>query len=365
MNPFKLERYFAEFEFSAKHLLSSSDCEPLVLNEMLEMADEESLHLWNNLKLAYTESMGLPLLREEIASMYEGVNPENVIIAGPQEGIFLAMNTTLSVGDEVVVTFPGYQSLYEVALNKNCKVDFWKPDLNHRFHLEQLEELLTPRTKMLVINFPHNPTGALITQEEFKRIILLCEKNDIILFSDEMYRNLEYHQADRLPSVAEAYSNSITLCGMSKSFALPGLRLGWLVIKNPDRLSAIQAYKDYTSICPPAPSEILALIALRNKKEIYDRNMMIIQGNNKLMQEFAGKNQDTIRWIAPKAGSIAFPELLLDKDIEHFCRCLNKRTGIMLLPGSVYNYPGNYFRIGLGRRDFSNGLAEFGKFLKN
>jgi len=361
---FKLERYFAEFEFSAKYLLSSSDCEPLELNEVLQMADDESLKLWNNLKLAYTESQGLPLLRDHIASMYEGIHPDQLIILGPQEGIFLTMSTLLESGDKVVTTFPGYQSLYEVANSKGCKVSYWKPDQNHEFSIQDLELLLGSDTKMLVINFPHNPSGAILNRMQFDKVIELCRKYDIILFSDEMYRYLEYDTEDRLPSVAEVYENSVTLCGMSKTFALPGLRLGWLIIHQADWLQSVQNYKDYTTICPPAPSEILALIGIKNKDQIIKRNLEIIKRNILLMEEFEVSHPDFIRWIPPKAGSIAFPELLLNKDIEQFCRCLIKKTGVMLLPSSVYDYPGSYFRIGLGRNGFDNGLAALDNFLK-
>ncbi|MEA1878231.1 MAG: aminotransferase class I/II-fold pyridoxal phosphate-dependent enzyme [Bacteroidota bacterium] len=364
IDTFKLERYFAEFEFSAKFLLSSSDCEPLGLNELLEMADDESHKQWINLKFAYTESQGLPVLREQIASMYEGIHPDQVIILGPQEGIFLTMNTLLESGDEVGSTFPGYQSLYEVAKSKGCKVSYWKPDQNHEFSIQDLELLVGSDTRMLVMNFPHNPTGAILTRIQFDQVVELCRKHDIILFSDEMYRYLEYDTEDRLPSAAEVNENSVTLCGMSKSFALPGLRLGWLIIHQPDWLQSVQNFKDYTTICPPAPSEILALIGIKNKDQIITRNLEIIRRNILLMEEFEVSHPDFIRWIPPKAGSIAFPELLLSKDIEHFCRCLIKKTGVMLLPSTVYDYPGSYFRLGLGRTGFSDGLAALDNFLK-
>ncbi len=363
MKPFALERYFAEFEFTAKYLLSSSDCEPLQMKEIIEWADEECHGLWNNLKLSYTESLGLPLLRSEIARQYSDISAEHIIVLGPQEGIFLAMNTVLAPGDEVVVTFPGYQSLYEIARSKNCSVKFWKPDQNHEFHLQDLKSLVSPKTRLLVINFPHNPTGALVSKSDFQEIIELCEFNEILLFSDEMYRNLEYNSKDRLPSAAECYANSISLCGMSKSYALPGLRLGWLVVNNKELLVRIQEMKDYTTICPPAPSEILAVIALRNKQKVLDRNLAIIKDNIGLMENFSKTFPEIIRWISPKAGSIAFPELLLEKDIEKFCRYLVEKTGVMLLPGSVYDYPGSFFRIGLGRENFELGLRELRAFL--
>lgn len=361
---FALERYFAEFEFSAKHLLSSSDCEPIALQELLDRADPGSLKLWEHLQLAYTESMGLPLLREVIASLYQGMNASEILVAGPQESIFLAMNVLLEPGEKVVVTYPGYQSLYEIAQSKACKVSFWKPDVNHHFSLADLEPLLDAGTRMLVINFPHNPTGAHLHQIEFNQIIEWCRERNIILFSDEMYRFLEYDSPQRLPSACEVYENSVTLCGMSKSFALPGLRLGWLLTKNKVWLQRIQSFKDYTTICNPGPSEVLALMALKMKDWILNRNLEIIRSNLGLMEQFAQRHSHILRWIPPQAGSVAFPELLINKDIAHFCRCFVEKKGVMLLPGTVYGYPGNFFRLGLGRRNFSEALAIFEEFIK-
>ena len=127
IQPFKLERYFARYEFSAPYLLSSSDCEALTLPELLAMADEQTLGLWNNLKLGYTESQGHHLLREEVARLYQNIQPEELLIITPEEGIFIAMNALLDQGDQVVTTFPGYQSLYEIANAMGCQVSHWLP----------------------------------------------------------------------------------------------------------------------------------------------------------------------------------------------------------------------------------------------
>ncbi len=364
INDFILERYFAEFEFAAKYLLSSSDCEPLAMQKLLNMADPEALGLWSNLKLSYTESLGIPALREEIACMYDGVQPDQVMVTNPEEGIFISMQTLLNEGDEVITTFPGYQSLYEIAVSKGCKVGRWEPDDNNQFSVGELESLLTDKTRMLVINFPHNPTGAHLSRSDFDRVISMVEERNILLFSDEMYRFLEYKEDDRLPSVCEVYKNSLTLCGMSKSFALPGLRLGWLIVHDPEIISRLQSYKDYTTICPPGPSEILSLIALRNRKRIVERNLEIIGKNIDLMEEFAVRNPHFIRWIAPKAGSVAFPEIFVRYEVEYFCRCLTKKTGAMLLPSSVYGYEKNRVRIGLGRSDFELGLKVLEEFVR-
>jgi aspartate/methionine/tyrosine aminotransferase len=351
INPFKLERYFARYEFTAPYLLSCSDCEPLMMNELLGLANESSLDLWNKLKLSYTESQGHPLLRHEIAEIYETIKPEDVVVVSPEEGIFISMNILLKPADHVICTFPGYQSLYEIAQSIGCEVSKWEPTEKGNFAIEDLCELIKDNTRLIIINFPHNPTGQTLAKEDFMQIISLAAEKNITVFSDEMYRLLEYDSIDRLSSVSDIYENSISLFGLSKSFALPGLRLGWLTSKNRQYIQKIISFKDYTTICPPAPSEILALIALQNKEQILGRNLTIIKENLNILENFALKHQHFIRLQKPKAGTICFPELQLKEPVEVFCEKLVNQTGIMLLPATVYNYHRPCVRIGFGRRD--------------
>lgn len=368
INPFKLERYFAQHEFSAPYLLSSSDCEPLKLADLLSLSDRESLHLWENLRLGYTESQGHPLLREEISKLYQNIKLEEILVLAPEEGIFIAMNALLEKGDEVIVTYPGYQSLYELAQALGCSVTKWLPNNKDtrewKFDVDFFKMLIKANTKMLVINFPHNPTGALLSQEDFQKVLVIAKEKNIIVFSDEMYRFLEQDQEDRLPSASELCDNAISLFGMSKTFALAGLRIGWLVTKNKDFLRDFSEFKDYTTICSSAPSEILALMALRVKDLIIKRNLAIIKYNLKLLDGFFSEQAKIFRWSKPKAGTIAFPELLLPQKIEAFSADLMAKKGVMLLPASVYDYPGNHFRVGFGRKNMGKALEKLEDYLK-
>ena len=211
--PFKLERYFAKHEFSAPYLLSCSDCEPLTLNELLSMSDDESLSLWEALWLGYTESQGHPLLREKVAHLYDHIVPGNVLVVTPEEGIFIVTNVVLNPGDHVIVAFPGYQSLYEVARSIGCQVSRWMPQKQQGwvFDLDALKSEIRPNTKLIIINFPHNPTGATISQEDFHELLVLAEERGILVFSDEMYRFLEYQDVDRLESASDLDENVIAL----------------------------------------------------------------------------------------------------------------------------------------------------------
>jgi aspartate/methionine/tyrosine aminotransferase len=364
---FKLERYFAEYEFNVRYILCASDCEPLSLEELLSMADDQCGQLWQNLKLGYTESAGHPLLREEIAELYKSIAPQNVLVLAPEEGIFIAMNALLERGDHVIVTFPTYQSLYEVAGSLGCDVTRWIPEESNgwRFDVKTLKKNIRENTRLIVINFPHNPTGAMISHSEFEEIIKIAEDHNIYLFSDEMYRFLEYDPSKRLPSACELYENAVILFGMSKSFALAGLRIGWLITKNRELNSKFATFKDYTTICGSAPSEILALIGLRAKDKIIRRNLDIIEKNLHLLDKFFERHYSILRWNRPEAGSIAFPKLLANKTSSELCEELIEEESVLLLPEPVYDYNGNNFRIGFGRKNLPEVLERFERYIKN
>jgi aspartate/methionine/tyrosine aminotransferase len=364
--PFKLERFFAQYEFKVKYLLSSSDCESLALAELLHMASPESLPLWQDLRLGYTESPGHPLLRAEVAHLYHHIPAENVIIAAPEESIFIAMQTILSEDDHVITVAPAYQSLYEVARSIGCRVTPWMLNTGvngWRLDLNQLERSITDRTRLLVINFPHNPTGYLPTLGDFEAIVQLALKHDLYIFSDEMYRLLEYEPENRLPSICDIYEKGITLSGLSKSFALPGLRIGWLAAQDHSWTERWLAVKDYTTICNSAPSEILAIIALQNKGQILQRNLDIIQANLARADQFFRQQPDSFSWIRSQAGSVAFPRWLGSGSVEDFCQKLVDQQGVMLVPGSIFDYPGSHFRLGLGRKNFAEGLERVRMYL--
>lgn len=367
IQPFKLERYFAKYEFSSPYLLSCSDCEPLSLRELLSLADGESMKYWNLLNLGYTESQGNPVLRQEITTLYNGVNSDEIVIMAPEEGIFIAMNVLLTKGDEIIVTYPGYQSLYAVAESIGCKIKKWQPksDDSWHFNIEDLETMITSKTKLVIINFPHNPTGTNISKEEQAQLIDLAEKNEVIIFSDEMYRYLEYNEGDRLPSLIEKSDNTIVLGGMSKSFGLAGLRTGWLITKHKDWIEEFIRFKDYTTICNSAPSEVLALIGIRAKDKIIRNNLHLIEQNLQLLNQFFKDYKGYFKWKKPQAGTIAFPEILIDMNVAEFCDRLNHKQGVMLLPGDVYDFEGNHFRIGFGRKDFPLALSKLTEFIKN
>lgn len=368
LNPFKLERYFAEYEFKVKYLLSSSDCESLSMAELLQMASPESLALWQGLKLGYTESPGHPLLRAEVAGLYGRIPANNVIIAAPEELIFIAMQTLLQPGDHVIAVSPAYQSLSEVARSIGCSVTPWPLERDAggwQLDFDRLEQSVTPQTRLLVINFPHNPTGHTLRRSELDALIALAQRHGLYVFSDEMYRLLENDPAVQLPAVCDVYERGISLSGLSKSFALPGLRIGWLATQQTPLLNQWLAFKDYTTICNSAPAEILGIIALQNREQILRRNRDIVRANTALAAQFFADHPDLFAWIPPRAGSVAFPQWLGAGSVAQFCREMLDRLGVMIVPGSIFDFPGNHFRLGLGRKNLGEVLVLIKAWLEN
>jgi len=367
ISPFKLERYFAKYEFKVKYLLSPSDCESLSLGELLQLAAPDSLALWNELKLGYTESPGHPLLRAEVSRLYQNIAPDDVMIAAPEEAIFIAMHTLLKPGDHVIAVFPAYQSLYEIARAIGCDVSAWTFELEAdgwRLDLDQLEQSLTDHTRLLVLNFPHNPTGYLPSRHELDAMIEFARKHHLYVFCDEMYRLLEYAPSRRLPSMCDLYEQGITLSGLSKAFALPGLRIGWLATQDRALLEQWLTFKDYTTICSSAPSEVLGIMALRAQDAILARNLGIIQGNLQVAVQFFADQAERFVWIRPQAGSIAFPKWMADTPVEQFCQGVLDQQGVMIVPGSIFDFPGNHFRLGLGRRNLAEVLRRVSDYIK-
>lgn len=365
IRPFLLERFFAEHEFSTRYLLSSSDCDGWPMAEVLALADAQARGLWERLSLGYTQSPGLPLLRSEIARQYRGVDSQDVLIAAPQELIHLAMHALLRAGDHVICTHPGYQSLYEIAADIGCELEHWRPieAEGWRFDVERLARMIRPDTKLVVVNFPHNPTGALPPLEDFRRVVELVAARGARLFSDEMYRLLEADVRDRLPSACELSERALTLSGMSKAFGLAGIRIGWLVVKDRALRERIAELRDYTTICNAAPSEVLALIGLRAQETILARHRARIAHNMSLLDDFFSRQSASFTWVRPKAGTVGFPAFLRPEPPAEFCARLVREAGVLLLPSTVYDYEPPHLRFGFGREDLPEALNRLEEFL--
>jgi aspartate/methionine/tyrosine aminotransferase len=352
---FALERYFARWEFAVDHLLCASDVQGYPMAELLALADDDTRRMWDGLTLGYTESTGHPLLRAEIASLYEDLEPDDVLVfAGAEEAIFCLANVLLSPGDHAVVTWPGYQSLYEVARAAGADVTLHELREEHGWaiDIDLLRSQVTPSTRLVVVNAPHNPTGMQPDRATFDALVALAEEVGAHLLVDEVYRFLEFDGVERLPAGADASPRGISLAVMSKSFAMAGLRIGWLATRDRDVLERCARFKDYTTICSSAPSEVLALIGLRARETVLARSRSIVADNLVALDTFFDAWSDRFTWVRPRAGSVGFPRLTVPGvSIDAWAAGLVEAEGVLLLPGSQFDYGGNHFRLGFGRAD--------------
>jgi aspartate/methionine/tyrosine aminotransferase len=352
---FALERYFARWEFAVEHLLCASDVQAYPMGELLALADDETRAMWDGLTLGYTESAGHPLLRGEIASLYDALEADDVLVfAGAEEGIFCLANVLLGPGDHAIVTWPGYQSLYEVGratgadvtLHELREAEGWAIDV------DVVRRQVQATTRLIVVNPPHNPTGMLPDRATFDGLVEIAQEAGAYLLVDEVYRFLEFDERDRLPAGADASSRGVSLGVMSKSFAMAGLRIGWLASRDRDLLARCAAFKDYTTICSSAPSEVLALIGLRARDAVLARSRSIIATNLDRLDAFFADWADRFAWVRPRGGSVGFPRVTVPGvAIDAWSAGLVDAEGVLLLPGSQFGFGTNHFRLGFGRVD--------------
>ncbi|MBU6383066.1 MAG: aminotransferase class I/II-fold pyridoxal phosphate-dependent enzyme [Verrucomicrobia bacterium] len=364
---FKLEEFWRKYEFTSPYLLCCSDAETWSLEELLSLADSDSLKLWKSLAFGYTEAPGHPLLRKEIANLYDSLNSEQIFtFAGAEEGIYCTMRVLVEPGDHVITIDPCYQSLTSLpeAFGATITKVQLKPENHWKLDLEEVRKAFRSNTKLLILNYPHNPTGTLLEKKVLEGLISLARKHGTYIFCDEVYRYLEIDETLRMPSIADAYEKGIALNVMTKSFGFAGLRIGWLATQDDAFLHEAGSYKLYTSICNSAPSEILAIMALRAKEKVLQRNRDILLKNLHILEAFIKRNQEYVSWIRPQSGTMAILKLLLPVSVEDFTQDLVRSEGVLIMPGSVFDLPGNFFRIGFGKKNMPEILQRFETYLQ-
>lgn len=365
MRDFELEVYFGKHEFSAPYSLAQSDCETLSIESLLEM-EGGAAEAFQALRLGYSEVTGDPTLRALIASLYETMTPERILThAGAEEAIFAFMQTEVKRGDHLIYMSPTYQSLYSIAQDLGATISPWPlriRDGEWTIDLDELAALIRPETSLIVLNTPNNPTGYQFTREEMVRISEIAAKQDIHVFSDEVYKGLE-REGEARPWSSDLYEKAISLGVMSKAYGLAGLRIGWVATKDMTVLDKMTRFKHYLSICNTVPGEFLAMIALKNGDAILKRNRSIIEKNVSEANRFFERHQDLFENHPPASGPIAFHRLLLPMSSAKFCQRAVDQAGVLLLPGSVFDVKEPYIRMGYGRASFSENLAQLDNWL--
>jgi aspartate/methionine/tyrosine aminotransferase len=369
---FELEVFFSRWEFAARHGLTSSDAESMSLGELLAMGTAEDRAAFERISLGYVPTWGGDELRQAIASTYASLGPENVLaFAGAQEGLYWLMQEAAGPGDHVLLTVPGYQSMESLAQATGAQVTGLAllPESGWILDLDRLKHALRPNTRLVAVNFPHNPSGAVPDPATFEALVGLCETRGIRLFCDEVHRGLELDPTRRLTQAADLSPTAVSLNVTSKSYGLPGLRVGWLASRDRALLARLERRKHYTSISNAGPSEFLAALALRHGEAIQARNRSIIGRNLPLFDAFFARWLELFDWERPQGGCICFPRYKGAEGVETFCQDLVEQAGVLLAPASLFrtslaNTPTDRFRVGVGRSNPEPALEAIERFLE-
>lgn len=367
---FRLESWFSRWEFAARYHLTASDAQSMSLAQLLALAEPADREAFDALHLGYTQTYGAPALREAIASTYQQRDAEDILcFAGAEEGIYIAMRVLLEPGDHAIVVTPNYQAAETIPLSI-CEVTgiALNPDDHWSLDIDDVAAAIQPNTRVVSINFPHNPTGKILERERFDALVALCRKHGIWLFSDEVYHSLGPSGSTHLPQAADVYEKGLSLGVMSKVYGLPGLRIGWIACADRALLQRMERYKHYLSICNAGPSEALALIALKARWTILDGHRKRIDRNLATLDDFFARWPDRFQWYRPDGGCIAYPRYLGPEGVDAFATDLVEQAGVLLLPASNYRSeltatPTDRFRIGFGRADCAEAIQALERYL--
>ena len=353
---FQLERWMTTYELDVDFDITESGIYPMSVRDLIELAPEAErqsvLDQLLDTRLVYSEARGTFELRDVLARTYENSGADNVFITtGAIEANFLLFNVLLNPGDHVVAVHPAYQQLYSVPRGIGCRVDLWRltPESGFIFDLDELERLVRPETKLIVINTPHNPTGAALSDSEMQHIYALAEEHDAWLLCDEAYRWLELPRMEPLAQPGRNLGDRAISTGtFSKPFGLPGLRIGWLVAPE-EIVQQCWELRDYISLSPGKLNDALALHALRHRTQIFERNRAIIEQNLATIDAWVARNDEQVRWTRPHGGLLAMLAYRLDVPSDVLANRLAEEYSVMLAPGSAFDYE-YHLRVGLGQR---------------
>jgi aspartate/methionine/tyrosine aminotransferase len=371
IEPFALERWMSGYEMLVECDVSVGGITPLAMNDLLALEPgEQRAQILDGLlsaRLGYSEARGSLELRSAIAATYRNCSPENILVTtGAIEANFLLFNVLLNAGDSVVVPDPAYQQLASVPRAIGCNVALWhiRPENGFRYDLQALEQLVTPQTRLIVVNVPHNPTGAILLEEELRQVYALAESVGAQVLCDETYRWLAIEGSNPgAPPAFDLGPDGISVGTLSKTFGLPGLRIGWIAAPEPI-IQACWAMRDYISLCPGKLSDALACIAFRHRERIMARNQAIIQQNLQTMQDWLETQNGVFSWTPPRGGLLSMIRYNLDIPSLEFANGLAEEYKVMFVPGIKFGFE-HYLRLGLGQHPaiFTEGLKRAGAYV--
>lgn len=357
---FRQEEFFEDYEFSCELMLALSGAEPMTATELEQIVggrpDLDS-------ELGYTPSSGYPELRDAIAALNPPAERDNVMVTvGAIEALLILHNLLLDPGDEVVCLWPAYQPLYELARGAGGDVRFVELGAGDDFAIDlgAIEDSVGPRTKVVLLNVPHNPTGQTVPPEDLQELARRLAPLGVHLIVDEVFREM---RSGHPPSAWDGQDNLIVIGSMSKSYALPGLRVGWMVA-NPELVVKARQFRKYTSLNPGSRDQLWALAALEHRDAVLQRTWQLTEDGAELATRWIADHREDFELVAPPAGGLFFPRLLRDTPTLDFCAQLVHDTGVLLAPGSVCYESEGFLRLGVATPQLEAGLDRLDGWLE-
>jgi aspartate/methionine/tyrosine aminotransferase len=359
---FALERWMTRWETVVEFDLAESGIKPMMVDELLTLEGRDAaLKQLLAISLGYSEARGTEELRTLIAGLYRDLTPDDILITtGAIEANFLLFNVLLNPGDHVVVVDPAYQQLQSVPKAIGCDVSLWRllPDNAFRYDLDELEALVNVRTRLIVINTPHNPTGSVLTDAEQQRVYQIAERIGARVMVDEAYRWLSLPGREPFAGpVRDLGERGISVGTLSKPYGLPGLRIGWIAA-TAEIVQACWSQRDYISLSPGKINDYLATLAIRNREAIFARTRAIASQNLVTLEQWIREREEMVSWVAPRGGLLGLLHYDINTPSYELADKLAAEASVMLAPGAAFGYE-HFLRIGIGGDSevFREGLA--------
>jgi aspartate/methionine/tyrosine aminotransferase len=364
LKPFLLDAWLDQYEHGIEFNLAASTGPSWKLNEVLALADDESRHRFLNHNLVYSRPAGADSLREAIAEM-QRVPVESVqVVTGASEALVILMWLAAEPGANVILPLPGFTTFSALPESLGLETRFYRVRRENGFSIDpdEIKRLADSKTRLILVNSPHNPTGATISDDEMEALHDFAAERGIQLVSDEVYHPI-YH--GRQTRSAARLPQATVIADLSKAFSIAGVRTGWMIEHDARRRQQYWNARAYFSICNNSTGEILSEIAIRKRDAVLGRTQEVASRNLKRLESFMAEHSDALGWIRPQGGMTAFPWLVSGEDARSFCQAAAKR-GILLAPGDCFDTPA-HLRLGFAAVDdrFSAALDRFGAFVKS
>ena len=369
IRPFAVEEWMNAYETGARFNIAETCVDSISIDELFRLCGEDSTVFWKQFsarRLTYGDIEGAPAFREGICRLYKTLKPEEVVTthgaAGANHHVFYSL---VEPGDRVISIMPTYQQLYSIPESYGAEVRLLNltPENGYLPALEQLQELAVPGTKLICVNNPNNPTGALMSTELLREIVEIAKRVDAYVLCDEVYRHLTQEDV-WCESIVDLYEKGISVSSMSKVFSLAGLRLGWIATHDETVRKALLSHRDYNHISCGMFDEALAAVALRHCDVILERNRGIVRENLAVLDAWV-QSEPRIHYQKPRAGTTALVYYDYAPDSYTFCTRMYHETGAFVTPGDCFEQPKS-MRIGYAsdRQTLKDGLAAISAFLR-